>query len=218
MSKSFLVVLLSIIVFTASAQVDDSLHVFPKDNSWLIMYTVRNGETVFALSRRFHVPPAILTGVNGLNYQSALANNSLINIPTGAYNLLKAQPVNPDEARPLYYRATSEDNLYRLSRYSGVSQRTLQEWNKLQDTRITEGQTLFVGWVMYDATNITPPAVNTNNSKQKVVAMGYGAAAPEQNNMGSKQTSTKNGITTTIIKTVDTIKHYRYARNSKALS
>jgi len=208
MSKSFLVVLLSIIVFTASAQVDDSLHVFPQDNSWLIMYTVHNGETVFALSRRFHVPPAILTGVNGLNYQSALANNSLINIPTGAYNLLKAQPVNPDEARPLYYRATSEDNLYRLSRYSGVSQRTLQEWNKLQDTRITEGQTLFVGWVMYDATNMNSSAgAATDNSRQKVVSMGYGAAAPEQKNTSSKQTNIKNGVTTTIIKTVDTIKH-----------
>ncbi|MBS1687980.1 MAG: LysM peptidoglycan-binding domain-containing protein [Bacteroidetes bacterium] len=205
MSKSFLVVLFSIVFFTASAQ-DDSLHVFPQDNSWLIMYTVHNGETVFALSRRFHVPPAILTGVNGLNYQSALANNSLINIPTGAYNLLKSQPVNPDEARPLYYRATSEDNLYKLSRYSGVSQRTLQEWNKLQDTRINAGQILFVGWVMYDATNITVPSANTDNSKQKAVAMGYGAAAPEQKNVGNKQVSTKNGVTTTIIKSADTIK------------
>lgn len=201
MLKSFLLVLLSAATFSAFAQADDSLFVFPKDNSWLIMYRVHNGETVFALSRRFHVPPAILTGVNGLSYQSALSNNSNINIPTGAYNMLKAKPINPDEARPLYYRATGDDNLYKLSRYSGVSQHTLQEWNKLSDTRIEEGQVLFVGWVMYDATNVNV-AGNTPGSSKKELSMGYGAA-PQDAHIPQQA---KSGVTTTIIRSADTIK------------
>lgn len=201
MLKSLLLVLLSVATLSAFAQVDDSLFVFPKDNSWLIMYQVHNGETVFALSRRFHVPPAILAGVNGVSYQSASSNNSNINIPTGAYNMLKAKPINPNEARPLYYRASGNDNLYKLSRYSGVSQRTLQDWNNLIDTRIEDGQVLFVGWVMYDATNMEAPG-NAAGSSKRELSMGYGAAPQETHT----PQQTKAGLTKTIIRSADTIK------------
>lgn len=204
MFKSFLLALFMVVTVAASAQTDDSLFVFPKDNSWLISYTVHNGETVFVLSRRFHVPPAILTGVNGLSYQSAIANNSQVNIPTGAYNLLKAKPINPEEARPLYYRANGDDNLYKLSRYSGVSQRTLQNWNNLQDAHIFDGQVLFVGWVMYDATNVTPQTATGGSHKE--LTMGYGAAAP-QPITGNKATPQSKGSVTTVIQMPDTTKH-----------
>ena len=168
--------MLCFLTINAYAQNRDSLFVVPKDNGWVIMHSVKRGETLFMLSRRYHVPPAMLSDANGLSYQSNLNNNSVIKIPLGAFNLLKDKRVQMEDARPLYYRVQNEDNLYHISRYSGVQQRTVQEWNNLPDNIVQQGQVLFVGWVLYDATQVGTnggqsqdvpqrPAVNSTNSQ-----------------------------------------------------
>ena len=52
----------------------DTLEVVFHKDDWAIPHLVKSGETLFALSTMYHVPPAILTDANGMSYQSK--NNS----------------------------------------------------------------------------------------------------------------------------------------------
>lgn len=162
---------------TVQAQNNDSLFVTAKGDHWCIHHVVQPGETLFMLSRRFHVPPAILAGENSLNYTSTLQENTTVDIPIGGYNILKNKPQYMNDARPLYHRITAGEKFSSISHNSTVSQQTLEEWNHLLDNTAMEGDVLFVGWVLYDATEETPakksnpiqiieetaPPVNRNN-------------------------------------------------------
>ncbi len=148
-----LVVVLILHSFIAIAK-QDSLQVIIHNDKWVVKHDAKLGETVFSLARKYHVPPAVLADVNEVNYQSGLDAGRDIYIPLGAYNQVTSNPVNTN-VRPLYYIVDEVDNLYRISKYAGVQQRTMQEWNHLSDNAIREGQRLFVGWILYDATDIT---------------------------------------------------------------
>lgn len=156
--------LLAVFFFVLSASLyaqTDSLFVYPRGNNFVIIYKVQNGETVFTLSRRFHVPPAVLADANGITYQSGIANNSLIIVPLAVYNYQKEQPANMNESRALYYRVRDEDDLHKVSKYADVSQHQIQEWNQLRSNTVRGGQTLLVGWVLFDATGMMPVKKNT---------------------------------------------------------
>ena len=165
------------------AQTNDSLFVLDVNNGWMIRHTAHKGETVFSIARKYHVPPAILADKNGLTYQSALTENMIVNVPIGAYNQLREKPLHMEDARALFYKAAAKDNLYRLSKNSGVSQNILSQWNGLNDTYVKAGQVLFVGWVLYDATNsaVNNGGVVTNTKHNIVVTteIGYGALPPK---------------------------------------
>lgn len=124
------------------------------DDSWIIPHRVEPGETIFMLSRRYHVPPAILSRVNGMSFQSGLTEDSIINIPVGAYNIKSVKPINSAETKELYYKVSDYDNLFKISRYAGVSQSKIKEWNNLDDNLVIPGKEIFVGWLLYDATQL----------------------------------------------------------------
>ena len=135
----------------------DSLFVELKDGKWVIPYETKLGENLFILAKRYHVPPAILADENGLNYQDGIEQGTVIYIPFNKYNQSGAQPFDISMTRKVFYRVGAEDNLYTLSKYAGVPQHIMQQWNHLPDNAITEGQTLFAGWVKYDATQVPFP-------------------------------------------------------------
>lgn len=158
---------------SAAAQAKNDLWVVAKEDGWSIQHKVQKGETLFSVSRRYHVPPAILAEANGLTYQDGLKEGSTVNVPLGAYNMQTSRPQSTVDTRALYYKVRPEDNLYRISRRASVSQRTLQEWNQLSGNTVSGGQTLLVGWILYDATpfNAVPgvaPPITTGTSGIKV--------------------------------------------------
>lgn len=182
------------------------MFVMEKNGKWMIPHAVKEGETVFTIARNYHVPPAMLTDANGINYGTTLSTGSIVNIPLSAYNLLSQKPANSDE-RELYYHAQDRDNLFRIAQYAGVKQKQLQEWNNLTDNNIYPGQSLFVGWVLYDATNTT--AVNPANKpavKTQIVPDATNISLPdttvkttntalEENTFSSQTTNGTNVIT-----------------------
>ncbi|RYE23092.1 MAG: LysM peptidoglycan-binding domain-containing protein [Sphingobacteriales bacterium] len=162
----FPVALVALLIFSfqSIAQSSDSLRVVSHNDRWVIKHSAKAGENVFSIARKYHVPAAILTEINELNYQSVLANGQEIYISLGAYNQITTPPTTPD-VRPMYYVVDELDNLFRIAKYAGVQQKTLQQWNRLADNSIHEGQHLLVGWVLYDATTVVnsvsnPLAVN----------------------------------------------------------
>lgn len=137
----------------AFCQKTDSLFVQMSETGWMMRYKVKSGETLFALARRFHVPPSILADANEMNYQTSLKVGQTIEIPVGAYNQLNARPAGND-FRPLYYKPFESGELRRIARLSSVSQRTVQQWNKLELPEVAPGKPLLIGWIRFDATDV----------------------------------------------------------------
>jgi LysM repeat protein len=132
------------------AQRKDSLYVIVKDDAWVLPHKVLKEETVFSISKDYHVPPAKFADVNNVNYQTNLKEGSTVYIPLGGYN--KATLSNG--AKPFYYKVRSDDNLFHISQLAGVKQHVLQEWNNLPDNTIEPGQKLLAGWVFYKDQNV----------------------------------------------------------------
>jgi LysM repeat protein len=167
MLRNFLSIILFCFISCPVFAQNDSLFVTDIHGDWQILHIVQSGETVFSVARKYHVPPAMLADANKTSYNAPLPVHQRINVPVGAYNKMPRQPQNNDESRPLYYRVQDESDLGRISKFAGVSQRTLQDWNHLSNNELTPGQRLLVGWIMYDATQLpvaTTPA-STNVSK-----------------------------------------------------
>ncbi len=144
----------------------DTLQVVFHNDKWVIAHTIKWGETLFKLSKRYHVPPALLADMNKVSYQTGLVPDSTLYIPLGAYNQVKRNSTNRSDIRPLLYKVGKYDNLFRIAHVSGVQQKQMQKWNKMPDNYIEEGRQLFVGWVLYDMT-AEEAGVEEVNKKKK---------------------------------------------------
>ncbi len=138
----------------------DSLFIGTKNDKWFILHKAKAGETVLDIATLYHVPPAMIADENGLNYQSPVGNRVQVYVPFGSFN--KVGTVNANKACNIYYRVLAGDNLYRISRYAGESQRTLQDWNMLPDNNVEEGQVIIVAKILYDGgEKLTAPKNDT---------------------------------------------------------
>jgi len=183
-------VLLCLLFFSASAYDDDSLFVTIKNREWVLPYSPANGEDLFTVARRFHVPPSVLGSINELDYKSKLPLNKQLIVPVAVYNFVREKPFDMVDAMPLYYKVRDNDDLQHLSRLSGVSQQVMMRWNNMHDNNIYIGNALFIGWVLYDATSgnkgivtsYDSPAANNkanNNSRSNSVDNARRSADPE---------------------------------------
>lgn len=143
------------VAISVSAQRADSLFAEQAETGWVLAHKVKPGETLFALARRFHVPPSILAETNDMNYQTSLKIGQTVIVPVAAYNQLTERPEGND-FRALWYRVQDEQELRKIARRTGVSQKTVQQWNKLHDVVLTPRKALLIGWVRYDATETAP--------------------------------------------------------------
>jgi len=180
MRISFFIVCLFFSVYTSHAQ-QDSLFAELKGDSWVIPYETGYGENLFILSKRFHVPPAALADANGLNFQSGIEQGSTIYIPFNKFNQEGARPFDMAAARPVYYVVQPDDNLFALSKYAGVPQHIMQQWNQMPDNMVTDGQVLFAGWVKYDASQQPFPGSKNENGKDSVIVIKMPKAADTVN-------------------------------------
>lgn len=128
----------------------DALNVTTRNNKWVVQHKISEGETMMEAARRFHVPPAMVSDMNNIGYKKQLQSGTALYIPVGAYNMIHAKPTSDFNNRPLFYKVTRFDNLYKIAHMADVSQQQLKEWNSLQGNDISEGQNLFVGWVMFE--------------------------------------------------------------------
>lgn len=145
MRKGLLVIFLLVFTSSVFAAQKDSLFVVSKNDKWFIAYKPVKTETVLEVANRFHVPPVMLADENNINFQNNFPVGNTIYIPLGAFN--KSASGN----RNVYYRVREGDNLYRISKLSGESQRTLQDWNEMPDNNTGEGDVLIVAKIVYES-------------------------------------------------------------------
>lgn len=157
------------VTYEAGAQPkQDTFRVVFHNDKWAVAHKVKQGETLFLVSRRYHVPPAMVADMNKVSYQEGLSEDAMLYIPLGAYNQSTKEPANSFDHRALVYEVQKYDNLFRIAHMAGVSQRDIQGWNGMSDNYITEGKRLFVGWVLYDET--LQPIVEDETPKEEVAA------------------------------------------------
>jgi LysM repeat protein len=123
--------------------------VIEQNGKWVAEAQVQFGDDVFVISKRYHVPATTFTQANGLTFQSGLEKGSEVFIPLGAFNHITSMPPN-EKALPLSYTVQKFDNMFKISRYAGIPQKMLQEWNSMSDNAVLPGQKLFIGWLLYD--------------------------------------------------------------------
>lgn len=99
-----------------------------------ISYTVVKNDTLYSLSKKYHVSVEQLKAVNGLNTEKVLAGQQLL-VPA------HVQPVHELGSSSLY-TVQKGDTLYSLAKKSGVSMSELKKINHLQGDQIYIGQKL----------------------------------------------------------------------------
>lgn len=169
----------------------DTLQVVFYDDKWAIPHAVKAGETIFVISKKYHVPPALLADMNGVNFQTRLQEGRKVYVPFGPYNQAKSVKGNRVDVRPLYFIVRKYDNLFRLSHLAGVRQKTIQAWNGMTDNYIEEGQRLHVGWVLYEQHVKRAPKnviVNDNNEDDLADVDEQGSDADLRNKGYGKMT------------------------------
>lgn len=131
----------------------DTLEVIFHDDKWVIVHSAAQGDNVFKLARKYHVPVNMLAAANDITFQTEIEPGKLIYIPFGAFNQAKEVSGYRLDVRPVRYQVRKYDNLYRLAHLAGVQQKQMQKWNGMPDNYIEEGMVLFAGWVLYDVSN-----------------------------------------------------------------
>jgi len=139
----------------------DSVGVENRNGKTFVVHRVEPKETVFALSRRYHVTVDQIVKANA-TIQSGLSIGQLVYIPRATV-LGAAQPVStiasanvPEAATAAsktfvidaqgnkIHRVAPKQTLYAISRLYAVSPEDLKKWNKLSSNEISVGDELIV--------------------------------------------------------------------------
>jgi membrane-bound lytic murein transglycosylase D len=125
----------------------------PTELAVLKWHTVRRGETVASVARRFGVGRTDLAEANRISVKSKLRAGEELLIPRSPTPLLSQRPneirlakanAKADEGSRLTYRVRRGDTLSAIARQFDVGVDDLKTWNRLRSTRLTPGDVLAV--------------------------------------------------------------------------
>ena len=143
-----------------------SLRIFGSDN----YYTIKRGENLYTVSRKFNVPLNILRSLNDIQAPSDTNKNEKTNVTEGERIKI---PTSHD-----IHIVRKGETLYEISQWYGVKQYVLVEYNKLHGLRIKTGDRIFIPRVLSDiriivnnTTGLTPFMVQyeiTTNTRDRI--------------------------------------------------
>jgi membrane-bound lytic murein transglycosylase D len=113
-------------------------------------HVVSRGETLAALARRYGSRAQAIVDANGLSPRARLLKGAELIIPIDAPSAgasaaaprADAPAAASDDAGAIRYRVRPGDTLTRIASRYGTSVDRLRSWNRLQDTRLSAGETL----------------------------------------------------------------------------
>jgi membrane-bound lytic murein transglycosylase D len=126
----------------------------PTEFTALKWHTVKRGDTIASLARRFSVGRADLAEANGLSARSKLRSGQELVIPRAPTPLLSQRPAEArlarataksgTPARRLTYRVRSGDTLIAIARQFHVDVDDLKSWNGMRGSRLAVGDVLTI--------------------------------------------------------------------------
>lgn len=105
-----------------------------------IEHLVKNGETLFAISKQYDVAVQDLKKWNNLGEADILKPGQLLSIWPRGVETESENPLNEDKYH--YYEVKDADTLYSIARSYDVSIKELMEWNGKKDFDLTRGEKL----------------------------------------------------------------------------
>lgn len=156
--RSILLFVLLICNFQLQAQ--DTLWVFQRFQKPYVKHIIRQDESIFTISKLYNVPLAILANENHQTYQEGLKKGQELWIPLDKNNYLQTSDSRSEQ---LLYTVKDGDDLRTIARMLGVTQSSLQKWNKLPTPQVKIGWVLKIGWVKYDRVHIPVGSSSTSS-------------------------------------------------------
>lgn len=145
----------------ANAQNNDSLFAVRKGASWAIKYTIKPGESMHMLAKRFYLSDGVIEYANEDMKKKPVAG-MMINVPVTPENYVTSkQTIDMSNLRELYYAVGPKEDIGLISTYAGVTKASMRSWNNLKGNTLAPGQVLFVGWVKVIPFDTTNPANET---------------------------------------------------------
>jgi LysM repeat protein len=143
----------------------------PSDASPTLTHTVKPGDSLWKISRRYGVSIQALATYNDMHKDDILPVGKVLQIPPGGTAPedtgggtstssdpgTERSPTRTRIPRDGKYNVRSGDNLWDLSRKFGVTLSQLREWNDLDSDVLQIGQTLFVRPPADDASPVDQP-------------------------------------------------------------
>jgi membrane-bound lytic murein transglycosylase D len=109
------------------------------------LHTVRSGDTLWEISRRYGMSVKELASANGISAKSTLRPGQKLAVrPQDFRSGPTIELASTDEPRQVDYRVRKGDTLSGIARRFAVSVSQLQAWNDLGDTSIRTGQRLTI--------------------------------------------------------------------------
>src|SRR5690606_15755243 len=164
------------------------IHIWAQDKVWVttinqkpfIAHTITNNQTIFSLSRMYHIALADIANANNELYKKGFSNNDVVYIPITKANYLE-EPI-PGNSTALNYKVTNNETLIILSRRMNVRQSMLQTWNDLPTPTLRNGQEIILGWVKYTQPSAANNTTTSNILRHKTITdEAISTAQPESN-------------------------------------
>ena len=114
------------------------LVVFPSLSFAAKSHKVKKNETLFSLSRKYHVSVDELKSANNLVSTKVRKGDVLI-IP---YSAARSAEATAEASKPTVYKVKRTESLARIAKKTGVSVKELKRLNKLSGNRVKAGQIL----------------------------------------------------------------------------
>jgi membrane-bound lytic murein transglycosylase D len=118
-------------------------------------HTIRKGDTMATIARKYGVSVVAIREANGLTASSRLSVRQTLAIPTPSTTALPAvatnrpastttTPASSSAANSTYYRVRQGDTLFSIAKQFSITVAQLKQWNKLSTDRINVGTQLRV--------------------------------------------------------------------------
>ncbi|GAB3332444.1 hypothetical protein GCM10027429_11810 [Marivirga atlantica] len=137
-----------------STQVDTENFEQERENTELMEYTIKKGDTFFSISNRFNMRISDLLNYNDLDIRDTLAIDQkiLVNkmvIPDSERQQASDNEDNSSESSSeqkadIEHKISSGETLYSLARKYNVSLKEILEWNNKDDYSIKEGEIIII--------------------------------------------------------------------------
>jgi membrane-bound lytic murein transglycosylase D len=120
-------------------------------------YSIKKGDTFFAIANRFNMKISTLLNVNDLGIRDTLSIGQVIKVNKNGYsaeppieeekeirNNTTLKPEREIIAKNIEHKVTSGDTMYALAKKYDVSLKEIMEWNNKQDYSLKEGELILI--------------------------------------------------------------------------
>jgi LysM repeat protein len=144
----YLLILLAIISFSATAQEVDTTFAIRKGAGLAISHISKPGESVEMLANRYFSKQDKIEAASMVDGKKKLQSGTTLTIPLSKENFSPTrEAVGVQHQEEIYYRVKEKDNIGLISLLVGIQKKDLILWNSLHGNSLQEGQPLFIGWV-----------------------------------------------------------------------